>query len=581
MSNLSNKLRFAINSLLPSGYQLLYVPDLSEEWQKSLKEFVKERTFSEQLGKAFEKFDGINKIEKGVKLSVTTLAERDFVVQEGWFSEAEVIIKKGKEDTDNRSTLDTIEQSLSDVKNVAEKLSNVAAVSFRSSYREMTPEQIRLAQDACYARMRTDPIFSGAIKQLVNYTVGTGVATTSQIPEINKEIENFIRINHFDEETSLEHRLSFRHYLEGEQFILCSVDAVTGDVYVGHIETHEVQSWEYHPRLRNVVLAYNVTINGKNRWIADFRYFDEIYESKNELLKATSDYHEELDATYFIVHIKEDIYPEFRGRPFTTAALRYFKYAEDFLFDRIILNHERSRVIWIRTILGRAASSLANYMSAPPGGVMLNQTEDIKYDVVNSEIRADDVKEDYLSIIYAIAACMLMPIHVLNMRADEQVYSSVLSAKAPFTKAISTWQDFFGKGLTKIYRVVLREKMKAKVLKNKYKITFITDGKESKKDEETLNIPLIHVFPNPVDEKLSERTTHEKFLDESGIVSKRTIRELNGFNNDQEKYRLAQEEKEREELIKKQPKPKADSDEEPEPKSDSDEEPGSNDRYSQ
>jgi hypothetical protein len=527
------------STFLPKDWSLVDKRKLAEIFNSTLRETVewilrgKENKFGPDL-------DFSNSIRhSGHRISVTSESDKKYLKEVGWFGEKEIDVTKivGK---------------------VAESIAPVAA-NYQNNYREMNSSQVRLAQDACYARMKTDPIFQGAIRQLINYTIGNGVTTSTQVIDVDDVLDSFTRLNRFDENTSLEYRLVFRHFLEGEQFILCSVDSVNGDTWLNWIETYEISDWEFHPDNRDQVIAYQVNTGSQSMWIADHRYFDEVYNSSNVLLKAESTHHKELSPHYFIIHIKENLYPEFRGRPFATAALRYFKWAEDFLADRTVLNHERSRVVWVRTILGRAASNLANYLAAPPGGVMLNQTEDIKYDVMNAQINADNVKEDYLSIMYAIASCFLMPIHVLNMRAGEQVYSSVLSAKAPFTKAITTWQDFFGRSLTKIYRVVIREKLKARVLKSQYKITFINDNKELNKMCPTLDIPINHTFPNPVDEKLIDQTNHQKFMLEYDIASQQTVREKNGLDSKLERYRISQEKPEQKDMLALKMKGKQDA----------------------
>jgi hypothetical protein len=494
-----------VNSWLPGNKQIVDYQELSTAFNKALGDALSERKTKEDNPTDYNPDNFVRH-----NISVASASARKYISDNQWFNNKDIDIKEAG-----------------------------VRIKYENTYREMTPEQIRLAQDACFKRMQTDPLFGSAIFHWMNYTIGTGVKTDTQINDINEVFDKFNKINNFDEEVSLEEAVVFRVFLDGECFILVTVDSVNGDCYVNFLEPYEITDWEYHPKNRKIILSYKVDNQGETEWVADANYFDVV--QKNKLWKTSSTHENELSKERFIIHIKRNMYGEFRGRPLGLPALKYFKYAEDFMYDRIILNHERSRVLWIRKISGRAASNLANYMAAPPGGVMLNETEDISYRVEKAEINAGDVKEDYLSILYLIASSFQMPIHVFNMRANEQVYASVTSAKAPFTKAIQTHQSFFDRAFNKIHKVIIREKVKASQLKSKYSISFISNGKKITKTVDAIDVPIVHAFPNPIDEKLSERTAHEKFLIEDKVSSIRTIQELNGLDPDIEKERIDNE----------------------------------------
>jgi hypothetical protein len=535
-----------LNSFFPTGYQVINIEELALKVSNIINKNI--NLFKDELGREVTNLKPAEEvIQRGTSISVSNSRESDFLVSQGWFAKDSIeIVKQAEIDATvlKEATEDVLAEILKKQKN-QKLIAEIKSTGYVQNVREMNPDHIRLAQDACYSRMKTDPIFSGAVKHLLNYTVGNGVSLDSQVSDINAVLSNYNRINKFDVEESLESLLAFRHFLEGESFLYCEVDRGTGDTYSLFLEPYEIVEWEYHPKWRNKILAYRVETGNEIFWVADADYFENIFTEKdtNSLIYAKSVHHDELYRNIYIHHLKENKFPnEFRGRPLATACLRYLKFAEDFIYDRMLLNHERSRVVWIRTILGRAATNLANYLAAPPGGVMLNQTEDIKYEAVNPQIGADDVKEDYLSIMYAIAACFLMPIHVLNMRAGEQVYASVLSAKAPFTKAIQNWQEYFKKSLLKIHRKVIYEKTRINMLKKSYKITVVEKNKEIEKDVETYLIPVYYTFPNPVDEQLNDRTSYERFLFENRVVSGQTIRESGGYDNFEELRRLNNEE---------------------------------------
>lgn len=511
-----------LNFFLPTKYELGNKEEIRYQAHTEFAEYIGElKGYIKELDTEVSP-----KQFSAVQVTVSSETAKNYYLEQGWFSDFNIKVDKEK------------------ARSATEGVGTNVSSNFSLSTRELDVYQNQLTKDACYARFRTDPLYGNAIYNLRNYTVGKGAAISCVADDFIDVVNNFNRINKFNFNTKLEGKLAFRHFVEGDNILYCTVNPMNGDMRVHFIETYELAEWEVSTKNRDTVLAYHInTGNGFDKWVAHYEYFDEIYNGE-PAVKDTSDHHSDLSPYEFIIHIKDDTFPEFLGRPLATPALKYFKWAEDFIRDRVILNHEKARVVYKKKISGQRSSGRELYKKSLPAssGMVLIETDDVSYDVMNLRVGADDVKEDYLSILYAICAAFNMPIHVLGLRAAEQVYASVFSAKAPFTKAIENWQAFISSSLMLIYFVQLREKYKAGLLSKKYKVSTIKDGERVNRMVSWEEVPLFVTFPSPVDENLAERTQFSKMAIEYNLVSRRTQREQLGLSDEEERLRLAEEE---------------------------------------
>ena len=71
--------------------------------------------------------------------------------------------------------------------------------------------------------------------------------------------------------------------------------------------------------------------------------------------------------------------------------MRFLKYYEDFVTDRIVLNHERSKVVWVRIVKGNKPIEGGRGQYGPRGGQILTQTPQLEWKALSANIGADDV----------------------------------------------------------------------------------------------------------------------------------------------------------------------------------------------
>ena len=261
--------------------------------------------------------------------------------------------------------------------------------------------------------------------------------------------------------------------------------------------------------------------------------------------------------------IKMGIDTEIRGRVPLQPVMRHLKYYEDWLMDRIRLNHERSKVVWVKEISGRMPETTERKRRAPAGGVMLVETENVKYRIEKPQINADDAKEDGLGILYTIGAGTSLPIHILNQRADQNVYASIRKADTPFSQYIRGKQEFFGEAFENMYRHVLKQAVKAGKLPKTVRVPeyaqeslvsmlsdinhMVVEGKDTDyikeqaqkmiagkrvamKPVNTVDIPMSLEFPEIIKEDMEAQAKVMQIHKSLGIVSSATLAKRAGYN---------------------------------------------------
>jgi len=290
--------------------------------------------------------------------------------------------------------------------------------------------------------------------------------------------------------------------------------------------------------------------------------------------------------------IKMGIDTEIRGRVPLQPVMKHLKYYEDWLMDRIRLNHERAKVVWVNEIRGRVPENTESKRRAPQGGVMIVETENVKYRIEKPQINADDAKEDGLSILYTIGAGTSLPIHILNQRSGEEVYASIRKADTPFSQYIRGKQEFFQGEFEKMYREVVEQAVTAGKLPKRVRVPdysqesvieilssineMVADGKPTDyikeqikkvakpavnmKPVETRDIPMGLEFPEIIREDLKAQAEVFKIHKEIGIASAATLAAKAGYNWRQELANILNEGDmfgEEEEKEKPAPKPKS------------------------
>lgn len=443
---------------------------------------------------------------------------------------------------------------------------------FGSSYPNMrysqTTSELHQMQDAVLYKYFNDPHCRSIIENWTHYTIGGGV----KIEVENKKVENVLnQFRYKNQMVKREKDFVRMCFVEGELFIAYYVNPISGEVKVRRIRPQEIKDVESHPGDIETKLAYHwdydYTPTGtkqsynKDIWVKDIAYDDLANSPFGQARGYKSKY--DLAEMPCVQFIKFGIDTEIRGRVPLQPVMRHLKYYEDWLMDRIRLNHERSKVVWVKEISGRMPETTERQRRAPAGGVMLVETENVKYRIEKPQINADDAKEDGLGILYTIGAGTSLPIHILNQRADQNVYASIRKADTPFSQYIRGKQEFFGEAFENMYREVLKQAVKAGQLPKTVRVPeyaqeslisvmqdinhMVIEGKDldyvkeqaqkmlggkkvAMKPVPTTDIPMSLEFPEIIKEDMEAQAKVMQIHKTLGIVSSATLAKRAGYN---------------------------------------------------
>jgi len=448
-------------------------------------------------------------------------------------------------------------------------------IGFGALSRTQSLEVLNAFQDAAWVKATMDPRGTAIINNIQFYTIGQGVKVDTSDAAINKEILEFRRMN----KMSIREKNMVREaYIDGEYFFLLFTDAETGDVRVRKIPVKQITKIETHEEDKETILAYvrnkfnavgddgTFSTNSGDDFdvfYADIDYFD---QKESGFDPQTSKQDAKLSEDKVVLFMKYGFTDELRGRVPMASILRYLKYYEDFVIDRIRLHHERAKVVWIKTITGKGKNigpdNITNPLLSPKGGTIWIETQNERYRIENPRLDSSEAKEDGLHILYSIAAGITMPLHILEQRADEQVYASIRKADTPFAQLILSNQNHVGFYLERIYRFLIQQKVKAGVLSKKTTVTVIDDQAietilrrinlmvvqeqtieeivdrikgdvelvQKTEEIDTIDIPLNVVFPSVVQEDPLDQAKVLLIHDRLGIVSKRTMSSMAGYD---------------------------------------------------
>jgi hypothetical protein len=328
-----------------------------------------------------------------------------------------------------------------------------------------------LLQDASFYKAHTDPHGRSVVENFVNFVVGYGLDVSSPNNDINDRIKRFRKIN----KMAMTDRYMIKgFFIEGEYFSVLYPDFSTGDILLRRAPSNEIIDIETEPGDKNVILSYHREWDdGKGKvsdvWYPDCFYFENRYK-KIVSLSSNMKYVRP-SGSKMIKFLKYGNDDEIRGRVPMQSVLRFFKYYEDWLIDRIRLNHERGKVVWVRKIdtqAGGADYVSTNPLAVPRGGIILTETPGISYRIMNAEINADQAKDDGLAILYAICAGTLFPMYVLTQRTSESNFASMKKSDTPFVMMVASFQDLIKEQIRDIYDVVVRTYMETN--NNSYKL---------------------------------------------------------------------------------------------------------------
>jgi hypothetical protein len=456
---------------------------------------------------------------------------------------------------------------------INEALTNYLQDSFLinpASIRLQSRDELFIMQDSAVAKYLSDPHATSIVNNIRYYTIGSGVYVKAPDPKVQDVIRKFNQNNRMDRRSK---RMVQMGYLKGEYFMPLFVNPKTGDVYVRSIPPSEVTEVETDPQdmetntayhrqtlITNTQSASSISFKPIDKWYTDLDYF---LRSSNGEPISPSPHSDLTEPNVYMMFVKYGLEDEIRGRVPMFPILRFLKYYEDFLVDRIRINHERSKVVWIKSITGRSTEALIKDRKSPKGGTMLVENENVKYRIEAAKLESADAERDGLLILYHIGSGVNLPLHVLDQRADQAVYASIKKSDSPFTQMIMDHQDFWYNHFELLYRAQIKFKIKAGQLPKTTKIDShllesqvaaaqfintavvekklsndeiideakkIMDQGKSSTDVPTEEIPLDIIFPDVVSENLLEQAQVLQIHANIGIASRATLSSKAGYN---------------------------------------------------
>jgi len=277
------------------------------------------------------------------------------------------------------------------VKEVAEARYFIQSIGYVTAIRNLSRSELALWQNAAFGRVWKDPHAMNIANQIQWWTLGRGIRFHCDVPEVQDILEKFWRLNDME----IRHKkMVWSTFVEGEDFRLFHINKATGRIRLRKLMPIEIRDIEVHPADNSIRLAYHYVRDDdpdEGRWYADADYFEQL---EDDLDGQRSAHHDELAADRLVQMIKYGCEEEVSGRTPFQPILRFLKYYEIFVTDRMRLNHERSKVLWIQTITGGRPETTERDRRAPAGGVMLTETEHKKYRTESAKIEAPSAQPD-------------------------------------------------------------------------------------------------------------------------------------------------------------------------------------------
>jgi hypothetical protein len=362
---------------------------------------------------------------------------------------------------ENREQMDTIMKESSTITS-----GDFAVYSDIDADLEQTYGERAEAQRVAYVRGMKDPIIGAIADTYTRWVVGRGVKFSFQDHKVQKVVDKFWEENDMD--SKLKERY-WRYVLESEMFSVLHKDPERGECYIRDVNPREITKVETHPEDKQNRFAYKREFrdtDGKRHvmYYPDIDYYDDYRDGKLSVQKSVYEDKEEWTGRNTVMHyLKWMNNREVRSRVFLQRVMKWVEWFKDWIIDRAIINHEKGRVVWILTVTSeKMRKKLGNVVSAPAGGKIKVETPNRKWQPVSADIRADNVKEDGMFLMYQICTGVSIPLHVLTQRVSEQVYSSIRKSETPFSMAILDKQHTLAENYIKpILREVIRTAAKS------------------------------------------------------------------------------------------------------------------------
>lgn len=437
---------------------------------------------------------------------------------------------------------------------------------------EITQEELFLLQNAIRTKYRDDNLCQGVVDSFVDYVIGSGVTVNSPVKEVNDVLCDFRNMNKM---ALRERNITKDIFLDGEYFCLIYTDK-SGNCFLRKAAPSMITSIETSRRDIEAVLSFKKDAveydsEGNPSGVPFTQYIKNIDYDK--LIKMTdlgyipSVYSSKLEKNVVCKFFKLSEEGVLRGRPPLRNFPKYAKLYENFIMDRMVLNHERSKVVWIKKLKGRTSEETSS--TAPRGGMMLVERDGIEYRIESSKLDSAEAKEDALHILYYLGSGIRYPLHILNQRTSEEVYASIRKSDTPFSTMITGYQWYEALEFQEIYKYTIEQKVKAKKLKKQYtypayseesvmfallKVTELIEDDVNRPTEEILNvvdgilksdglkditkntleIPISQDFPQIIWQDPKEMAEVLKIHKEIGIASIPSLAAKAGYNWERE-----------------------------------------------
>ena len=313
----------------------------------------------------------------------------------------------------------------------------------------------------------TDPHAISIVRNIKNYIVGSGVTFSCFDQGIEDHLKSYwvrSKMNRRVREAVGRKFISGEHYFF--HFIAKNGLVTTRD----KTEAFQIPKVVTHSEDAETRIAYGRPKSGTTanelEWFADMD-LRESMKNTPEFFKGEKFDFRKLNRrkSPVVQMLKYGPTSNVRGRPQMYSILRYLKYYQDFILDRIILNHERSKVVWIRTLKGNRGQETGRTLHGPRSGQILTETSQVEWKAVSANINAQDVTPDGRLMRMTIGAGVSFPEYVIFMDPSNQVYASLRKQETPLSQNIRPQQQDWVWDLEDTFRFVLRAGVNGGILK--------------------------------------------------------------------------------------------------------------------
>jgi hypothetical protein len=422
-------------------------------------------------------------------------------------------------------------------------------------------ESLRRIQQEAQRMWQADPLIKQAVRVKRHFILGAGITFTAEDPDIDELLHAAWR----DPLEQMPEQLTdwTNSLLVTCELCLRFFEAPNGDVRVRQIPFNEIYDVIPDPEDRNRIL-----------------YIWRKYPRRTFSIEAKAWKTEQVDEFVpgedIIWVVTNRIPGTVRGIPDLYAALNWAKAYTEWLQDRMKLNKAKGAWAWIRKVKGTAgqvaakAAQLAGEIGGkvktalgvdtddkekdrkpPKPGSVITTNENVEWDVINAQVKADDAKEDGRAVKLQVAAAANIFEHYFG-DASEANLASAKAMELPMLREYETAQGLLGRIISQVFRRKLEAKVKAGRLPDTYAVPRETlkDGAltEEKVEKKTVDCPVdVNWPPLKQEEDRLKRAQAAEIEQRMEVKSTATIASELGVEDwEQEKARLFKERQERE-----------------------------------